>query len=565
VNHRFGMLATHFLGRFFDNEIVSQESNMRTNAVQALGLASSPGMLVAFFMLPQQLRWDQPFADHWILVNHYYFFVVYSMLMMGLVMVFEWDAIFPDRRDYLVLTPLPIGSGAIFAGKTAALAMFLCAFLAAINGFGTVIGTAVAAGSHTSWAVYLRIVLAHATAVVSGGLFVALVFAALQGLLINALTARAFRRISPWVQTASMGLLIAIFFLAPLISSNLPLWFESRSPVLRWFPPFWFLSLYLDLMPGRPGGAVFHEFAPLALKGLAAASLAFAVSYLAGYRRHSRRVMESLETAGHGPGAMRSALEKLLNRYLLPHPLERAAFHFISQTILRSARHRLFLASVAGIASAVVLPSLVRLRSGDILQPAFVAEGLAILPLMLVFFIVSGLRSAFNLPAELRANWLFQVCETNEQVRHIRAARKWIILVGMVPLVALLAPFEIWFLGWSAAAVHLGFAVAIALVMLNLLMIWFRKIPFTCSYFPGKTAMAAMAGLYFLGFVFCIMALGRLQARLMHSPAGLTLFFLVIGLVLAGLWWLERRELEVDSVLLYEDAPEPVVRSLELG
>ena len=47
-----------------------------------------------------------------------YFFVLYSMVVMGLVMVLNWDALFPDRRDYLILTPLPLPANAIFAGKS---------------------------------------------------------------------------------------------------------------------------------------------------------------------------------------------------------------------------------------------------------------------------------------------------------------------------------------------------------------------------------------------------------------------------------------------------------------
>src|SRR5689334_18865907 len=115
------LLAGHFFGRFFDNEIVSQDTDMRTNAVQALGFVAVPGMFAAFAMLPRTLRFDQPFANGWEVVVNYFFFVLYSMVAMGFVMVFEWDALFPDRRDYIVLTPLPIADRSIFLAKVAAL------------------------------------------------------------------------------------------------------------------------------------------------------------------------------------------------------------------------------------------------------------------------------------------------------------------------------------------------------------------------------------------------------------------------------------------------------------
>jgi len=35
--------------------------------------------------------------------------------------------------------------------------------------------------------------------------------------------------------------------------------------------------------------------------------------------------------------------------------------------------------------------------------------------------------------------------------------------------------------------------------------------------------------------------------------------------ILYGLRWLEGRELRIDDVLIYEDQPDPEVRTLELG
>ena len=43
------------------------------------------------------------------------------------------------------------------------------------------------------------------------------------------------------------------------------------------------------------------------------------------------------------------------------------------------------------------------------------------------------------------------------------------------------------------------------------------------------------------------------------------MFYLAIGAALYGLTRLEIRELVVDDALIYEDQPDPIVRSLELG
>jgi len=567
MNSPFVLLVRHFFGRFFDNEIVSQQGDMRTNVVQALGMVAVPGLMVPFFMLPQHARFYRPFETGWLVVSDYYFFVMYSMIVMGLVMVFQWDALFPDRKDYLILTPLPIRGGAIFAGKTLALVMFLGLFVLDANLFGTVFGPGATAGERQLLEIAARLFVVHAIVVFSAGIFVALVFAGLQGVLINILTGRAFRRVSPWVQMASMGLLIVVLFLTPLTCATLRVLFERHSPVLRWFPPFWFLALYIDMLPGQPGGAMFHDLAPMAWRALEIAGAIFAVSYLAGYRRHSRRVLESLETTGKGPGRLRRAFDRMVNRWLLPHPLERATFHFISNTILRSARHRLFLAVFGGVAVALAVPSLVLIgRKPGAPVLLLTAAGLLPIPLTLSFFTVSGLRAAFNLPAELRANWIFQISESEERMAHIRGARKWIVVMGILPLFALLAPFEfLWAPSRLAAAVYLTFALLLSLLMLNLLLVWFRKIPFTCSYFPGKTSMAVMALLYLAAFTTYSWTMASLEQSLLSSPMGLALFYALGLLALYGVALLERRELGVDDSLIYEDQPEPIVRTLELS
>jgi hypothetical protein len=561
------LLARHFFGRFFDNDIVSQTTDMRTDAVQAFGLAASPGIFLAFYMLPSGVSYDHPFAGHWLLVIDCYLFVLYSMLVMGLVMVLEWDALFPDRKDYLVLTPLPLPNRSVFAAKAVALVVFLAAFTAGTNLFGTLLAPLVGTSGTGAVSVW-RVAAAHATAVLAAGGFVALAIASLQGILINVLTGHAFRRVAPWVQMGAMVVIVLALFTTPMIWMLLRPLIEGQSPAVQWFPPFWFLGLYLDLLPGHPGGLVFHELAIRASRAIEIVAAISAVTYLAGYRRHARRVMESVETAFDGPGRLRRAFDRVVNRWLLPHPLERASFHFISNTILRNARQRLFLAVYAGVAVAVALPALVWVRShpasdGSLVE--FTPEGLLTLPLALSFFAITGLRAAFNFPAELRANWIFQMAENEDCAVHIRGVRKWVIVMALAPLTMALAPFEIWMRGWRLATIHLTFALVLALVLLHLLLVWFRKIPFTCSYFPGKTSMAVVTLIYIAGFGVYVFWMGRLETRLIDAPASLAIYYALSILALAGLERLEQRELSIDDVLIYEDQPDPVVRSLELS
>src|ERR1019366_1975239 len=135
------------------------------------------------------------------------------------------------------------------------------------NLFCSLLAPLVTAGESTPAPVIWRLIAVHAARVLGAGTLVALSIASVQGVLINLLTARGFRQVSPWVQMALMGGRFAVLFLTPLSCASIRPLVESHSPLLRWFPPFWFLGLYLDMLPGQPAGPVFHELAGLARQG----------------------------------------------------------------------------------------------------------------------------------------------------------------------------------------------------------------------------------------------------------------------------------------------------------
>src|SRR5579863_7615504 len=49
-----------------------------------------------------------------------HFFIATTMLVVGLFAVLSWDATFPDKRDVMVLAPLPIRPRTMFLAKVAA-------------------------------------------------------------------------------------------------------------------------------------------------------------------------------------------------------------------------------------------------------------------------------------------------------------------------------------------------------------------------------------------------------------------------------------------------------------
>src|SRR5215469_12418013 len=57
-----------------------------------------------------------------------------TMVAVGLLAVLSWDSMFPDRRDVMVLTPMPVRPRTLFLAKLAALAVAVGLTIAALNG-----------------------------------------------------------------------------------------------------------------------------------------------------------------------------------------------------------------------------------------------------------------------------------------------------------------------------------------------------------------------------------------------------------------------------------------------
>src|ERR1700688_1845739 len=180
MSERFKTLVDHFFGRFFDRDSISPDADEHANVVQIIAMLALPGAIISLFMLV-----DHPLARSevyrlWSRAGDRYIFVCYAMVVMGFVMTFKWDSLFPDRRDYLILTPLPVSLREFFVAKVVALCGFLLLFVVAINFFSCLIVPYVYVIRDNKWSFFLPALLAHAAAALSASIFTALSFAALQ-------------------------------------------------------------------------------------------------------------------------------------------------------------------------------------------------------------------------------------------------------------------------------------------------------------------------------------------------------------------------------------------------
>jgi hypothetical protein len=116
--------------------------------------------------------------------------------------------------------------------------------------------------------------------------------------------------------------------------------------------------------------------------------------------------------------------------------------------------------------------------------------------LVLLCFAVVGARAIFSLPFELRANWVFWLTAVQPPAAYFRAVRKALFSLTVLPV--WMAAAAAYFLIWPArpAALHMLVLSLAAILFVHVSLYQFRKIPFACSYLPGKSNMHVRLALY---------------------------------------------------------------------
>jgi hypothetical protein len=420
---------------------------------------------------------------YWIQVNHHFFYIVYSFVVMGIVTVFEWDMFFPDLLDLWVLKTLPIPDRRAFLARVAAIAIFVAGFLFDINVFATLVLPAA-----TDPISLPRFLLGHLLAVFGSGLFAAAFILALQGVLLSLLGERFFRKISLVLQSLSITTLLLIMFLLPMFSYVVPALLKSGNGYALFFPPFWFLGIYQCLLEGHAGLPIYSKLAAMGGSAMLIVVALAVVTYPLAYFRRVRQLVE-------GPGArttrswFQRPLDRLLNSVVVRAPIRRSVFYFISQTVLRVPRYRIYLVLYGGVGLSLVVTAILRFAfmHGSV-RIVVSADGIRSALGIVAFWVIAGMRMAFVSSGNRQGNWAFRIVHGRPPVVHsaleqLLAARVWVLLwacaitLGTWLALRTISPPAL--LSWPSTASQVLVAVGMCLLLTDLLFLNVTTVAFT--------------------------------------------------------------------------------------
>ncbi|HWC19678.1 MAG TPA: hypothetical protein VG498_21875 [Terriglobales bacterium] len=555
-------LHRHYALQLFESELITSSDDLRRVVITCLAAVASVGFIVPkLYYHKYELLAVGPSPDLYrrAIYADQLFFITMTMLGIAALVTFHWDSLFPNRQDYLILRPLPLKLSHIYFAKLTTLCALVLLVIALLTIPCAFSFASVISGKHdlaASW----REMCAQSAACFCAGILVLFALALLQSLLMNVLPLRWYARVSASVQSL---LLVAILCAIPWAMDlpNAIHLVDWRPAWIAYAPPAWYFCLYEDLL-----GTATNSDHLLAVHGVLWMLAATAPTILLSavlHKRYARRIFESeVQTQS----SKLRLIERIAER-VVREPRESAILLFALRSLERLKQHRMIRLLYAGVGCALVLESGIGLLLSGAMNRGLIQRGAALdaafaLPLLLFFFLYTGLRYAFRIPVDLRANWLFRLAAQDATSEREGAVRLIYVGFALLPAVITTAPFLMMVMPvWKGIYGSL-FAGMIALLIIEWELANSDTIPLTCSYLPGKRNILHTGIIYWLTVFAITTVLTAFEAIGGANPlrAGLVLSFLV-----TLLWRSGRRDEVAVPELRFDDVPEPAVATLGLS
>lgn len=562
-SNQFYVLLRHFVLRMFNNDILKYENQGRERVIVVLAMLSIAGLYVTHKLLVGYLFPALSGASVDTIWVKKTVFLTLTMALTGIITVFSWENIFPDRKDYMNLLVLPVKMRTLFAAKFFSLLIFVGLLSIAFNIFSLFIFTFYLAPLTKVNLFYFG--FTHLITSFLANLFVFLVAACIQSIFTILLKNRLLRKLSNIIQAALLVGFISIIVWLPQINSFLPTAKEKLSSFFYYFPPVWFAGIY-EKMTGS-SDVVFNPHILIAVTAIVITTALYLVSFPISFKRFLSSCSESGRKKSVLVQKLIGLARRSFNAVFLRHPVQRGIFYFVCQAMKRSRKHQLQLVIYMSLPGAYIIADLVYFHSRSgwsyFRAPNFFLVGAS---LIFYFFLAAGLRMIVRHPIMLNANWIFQLTEIQEKKHYMKGLKKAMLFLLGLPLFIGLFIFYFYCWGFSLAFFHSLYSAAIFLLLVEVFFNTYKKIPFAGEFEPGKPNIKIYWPLILGGFLEWYVLFSNIGLILLSWPKYYILFFVVIFALYWGFVFRRYREYKnEDFGFIYDEEPQELMLSLNLG
>jgi hypothetical protein len=217
-----------------------------------------------------------------------------------------------------------------------------------------------------------------------------------------------------------------------------------------------------------------------------------------------------------GPGTcstrnwLRRPLDSLFHFTVIRAPVRRAVFHFISQTVLRVPRYRIYLVLYGGVGLSVVATAILRFAVvHETVRMTIFADGIRAALGIVAFWVIAGMRMAFVSSGNQQGSWAFRIVHGRPPdfipaMQQLLAAKAWVLLwacaVTMATLIALRTVSTPSLLTWPSTASQIVVAFGMCLLLTDVLFLNVTIVAFTGEPTRGQSNLAFTVLKYFTFF-----------------------------------------------------------------
>jgi hypothetical protein len=548
---QFLVLYRSFLLRVIDLELLSDDADTARLLGQFAALFAGLSYLFTFWLIaaggfPKAFLWTM---EH--------FLIATTMVIVGLFSVLCWDSIFPDKRDVLVLGPLPVRANTLFRAKLAALVAALSLSVVSLNIFsGLVWPFLFSAMNCGGFRGVTRSLAAYWITMVLAGFFMFCCVLGVQGVTSLVLPRQQFLRLSALLQAGAFFIFFGAYILEPSLEAPKALAAPENQSLLACLPSYWFFGLFQQL-----NGSMVREFAPMARRaweGLAVAVCGGVASVLLAYFRTMGKTVEEPDIV---PG-----VHRMNSSVRFGSLLETCVALFSIRTLLRSRQHRILLCFYLGTGFAIVLASVrtalgqrgfLHGPHGDVVDLTFLVASLWV-----ICFAVIGVRVVIAMPHTLRANWIFRMTETRGVGEYLAAVRRSLFVIALGPVWLLLAILFLFRWPTWPVAGHLVVLGLVGVIVVELCLHGFHKFPFACSYLPGQPKIYVV----FWGLLLVLVPLsaGRAERGILNRSLSYLCMVGLLATIAAAARWRTAASAKSTVRLVFEEEYPPELLALGL-
>jgi hypothetical protein len=553
ADHTTRRLTEHFLRAMFDFGILTQTGadSFRHMLLGVVGGVIAAGLLLTRIFFERygalaSATTPEPYRRA--LLGDDTLIIGLPMLLLAFVTLMASGSLFPDERDFRILCPLPLPRTVIFRAKMAALFLFSGLFIAAAHVALVPMMLLTSVSPWRGHAVPVRM-FAWALASVSASAFAVFAIAGIIGVFVLTAPRGHLHVLAALLRS---GVLTVLIMYVPLLL-RAPSFGTSLLDGSGWtalVPPAWFVGLQRVLVGSVDRWMMY--LAAIALAALGATATTVAVVYAALFRNFERLALRSATTSPLRPGT--STTQQTSGTT----PPFRAVYHFTTATLCRSGLHQSVLVGLSASGLAVAINSFsgadfANAFGADQAHSSSLASAAMWVPFVLMFACGVSIRATLALPLEQSANWIFRLTESAAARRDQLRAVDHLVTTCVVGVpMALAFPF-LWLALGSASILAALVTALLGLVFVHGVLLDWHRIPFTCSYLPGKrfVAQTLVTGL----LAFTIFTLGGRAVVRGAITGALWETLLVLGILCLIAYLLRRRRLSVwdRTPLMFED------------